>query len=247
MPRLCSSLLLLVVTLQGSTTAFRPSRQWGLVTKAEVNLCSSSSSSSSSSRSSDVIQRLRAGATDDDEEEEEEDDDEEEEEEDEDEVEVEEEEDEEEEEEETDDEEEETSELIEAAATEDDDAAEYDAMLIPSPSLQMYSVIGVMLLARKLDMFSPTVVKAGRYVSMMMSNANTLLYCATTPITLTQTHTTLTILLSTHTNNNTINATASYILPTLSFYRSFFFTFAFKLNPSITEPPFKCRVHFPRF
>ena len=172
MPRLtiCSSLLLLVVTLQGATTAFRPSRQWGLVTKAEVNL-----STCSSSRSSDVIQRLRAGATDDDEEEEDEED----EEEDEDEVEVEEEEEEEEDEEEEeeeetdDDEEEETSELIEA--TEDDAAVEeYDAMLIPSPSLQMYSVIGVMLLARKLDMFSPTVVKAGRYVSTISTPAH---YC----------------------------------------------------------------------
>ena len=40
--------------------------------------------------------------------------------------------------------------------------SEYDAMLIPSPAMQMYSVIGVMLLSRKLDMFNPTVVRAGR-------------------------------------------------------------------------------------
>ena len=43
--------------------------------------------------------------------------------------------------------------------------SDYDVMLVPSPSMQMYSIIGVMLLSRKLDMFNPTVVRAGRYVA----------------------------------------------------------------------------------
>jgi hypothetical protein len=43
----------------------------------------------------------------------------------------------------------------------------YDKMLVASPSMQMYSVIGVMLLSRKLDMFNPTVVRMGRYVEVM--------------------------------------------------------------------------------
>jgi hypothetical protein len=42
------------------------------------------------------------------------------------------------------------------------DIRPYDKMLVASPSMQMYSVIGVMLLSRKLDMFNPTVVRIGR-------------------------------------------------------------------------------------
>lgn len=57
--------------------------------------------------------------------------------------------------------EEETSEVQSADNTA---LSNYDEMLIPSPAMQMYSVIGVMLLSRKLDMFNPTVVRAGRYV-----------------------------------------------------------------------------------
>ena len=121
-----------------------------------------------------VLQSLRAGATDDDvgnedgtndnqgdtivaqeegEDEEQEDDDA-----------VEEEEDEDEEEEEEDDDDDVEDEASVVASSKDTDVSEYDDMLIPSPSMQMYSVIGVMLLSRKLDMFNPTVVRLGRYV-----------------------------------------------------------------------------------
>ncbi|KAI2503081.1 Phosphate transport (Pho88) [Fragilaria crotonensis] len=68
--------------------------------------------------------------------------------------------------EEADDEDEESDEEETSAVASTDVAAisEYDEMLIPSPSMQMYSVIGVMLLSRKLDMFNPTVVRAGRFL-----------------------------------------------------------------------------------
>ena len=154
-------LLLIVVTcVVPHAAAFRPSRQWGLMVATKQRQYVKLSTCTS------VIQSLRAGATDVEDGGEEDDqgeeqvsqeaiNDEEEDEEEEDDA-VEEGDDEEEEDE--DGEEEETS----PVEPKDTAVTEYDEMLIASPSMQMYSVIGVMLLSRKLDMFNPTVVRAGR-------------------------------------------------------------------------------------
>ena len=158
-------------SIHPTADAFRPSRQWGLVsTKTQqqqhrhgvLNLASSSTCI-------DIIQSLRAGATDDDDDNDDDTNDDQggekiaqdEEDDDVDEDDVDDDEEDEEEEEEEDDDDEET---LVVESPKDTAVGEYDEMLIPSPSMQMYSVIGVMLLSRKLDMFNPTVVRVGRYV-----------------------------------------------------------------------------------
>jgi hypothetical protein len=42
---------------------------------------------------------------------------------------------------------------------------EYDTQLTPPPGLQMGSLLGVMLLSRRIDLFNPKVVRFARYVS----------------------------------------------------------------------------------
>ncbi|KAI2499102.1 Phosphate transport (Pho88) [Fragilaria crotonensis] len=179
----CSLLRLLLLhacILQASAT-FRPIRKWG----SRRSSCTISITNQHGRGSTidnrnvdiecapslnDILQSLRAGATvEDDGDNDVEDDDTKEDEEEEQEEEEEEEDDEQEEadaDEQADDEDEESDEEETSAVASTDVAAlsEYDEMLIPSPSMQMYSVIGVMLLSRKLDMFNPTVVRAGRFL-----------------------------------------------------------------------------------
>ena len=45
---------------------------------------------------------------------------------------------------------------------------EYDIQLAPPPGLQIGALLGVMLLSRRLDMFSPKVVRFARYVSFVL-------------------------------------------------------------------------------
>jgi hypothetical protein len=74
-----------------------------------------------------------------------------------------EEEDEEEEDEEDDEEEDDEEEQVpESADVKKSSVTEYDDMLVPSPSLQLYSMIGIMLLSRRIDMHNPTVVRIAR-------------------------------------------------------------------------------------
>lgn len=44
---------------------------------------------------------------------------------------------------------------------------EYDKQLTPPPGLQMGGLLGVMLLARRIDMFNPKVVRFARYASVL--------------------------------------------------------------------------------
>ena len=176
----CSLLRLLLLNaciLQASAT-FRPTMKWG----SKSSLCAISFTYHNGCQNiidrrrdgigyaqglNGVLQSLRAGATADDDNEVEDDDKKKDDEEEEEEEEKEEDEDQQEEAdavEESDDEDGESDEEDVSAVESTDNTAlsEYDEMLIPSPSMQMYSVIGVMLLSRKLDMFNPTVVRAGR-------------------------------------------------------------------------------------
>lgn len=161
------TLLLLLTACIQSIHGLRPSRKWGLGTrKAPL----SAASVDLHVRNYDVLKTLRAGASDseDEDSDEEEDDEEDEEETDSDEEEDSDEEDSEEEESEDEDE----VQADEPSVVEESTSvSEYDDMLVPSPSTQLYSVIGVMLMARRLDMFSPTVVMVGRYVSNLLKVA----------------------------------------------------------------------------
>lgn len=162
------TLLLLLTACIQSIHGLRPSRKWGLGTRIAAL---SAASVDLHGRNYDVLKTLRAGASDseDEDSDEEEDDDEDDEEE----TDSEEEEDSDEE----DSEEEESEDEDEVQADEPSvveestSVSEYDDMMVPSPSTQLYSVIGVMLMSRRLDMFSPTVVMVGRYVSHLLEVA----------------------------------------------------------------------------
>mmetsp|Transcript_2049 Transcript_2049/g.3146 ORF Transcript_2049/g.3146 Transcript_2049/m.3146 type:complete len:357 (-) Transcript_2049:90-1160(-) len=64
---------------------------------------------------------------------------------------------------ESDDESDDESEVSEEAVAVEVDDSEYDKMIVPSPISQLYSIFGVMIISRRLDMTSPTVVRACRF------------------------------------------------------------------------------------
>lgn len=52
---------------------------------------------------------------------------------------------------------------------------EYDIQLAPPPGLQIGALLGVMLLSKRLDMYSPKVVRFARYVSLYVFCCNVVL------------------------------------------------------------------------
>ncbi|GAX15065.1 hypothetical protein FisN_12Lh238 [Fistulifera solaris] len=59
--------------------------------------------------------------------------------------------------------EEEDEDIVDSGVRIEMNVEKYDEPLVPSPMLNFYASIGVMLLARKVDLFSPTVVKLTRF------------------------------------------------------------------------------------
>ncbi|GAX23664.1 hypothetical protein FisN_12Hh238 [Fistulifera solaris] len=63
----------------------------------------------------------------------------------------------------TEDEEEDEEDVVDSGVQIEMNVEKYDEPLVPSPMLNLYASIGVMLLARKVDLFSPMVVKLARF------------------------------------------------------------------------------------